>query len=157
MDSSLRFHAVDPTAALAGDAVAPIIDRLRLAFPDAGDATVQRWETIQLVDNGANLDRVVCATCSDDVDGWGELMDAAWDGEGFADLSIVTACCGTATTLDQLVYEWPLGFGRFALDVHEPGTTWFTPHRPVPAEAVELLADLIALSGHRLGVVWRHL
>jgi hypothetical protein len=157
LDSSLRFHAVDPTAELAGSAVGPVTDRLRRAFPDAGDVIVQRWETTQLIDNGANLDRVVCPTCGDEIDGWGELMDDAWDGVGFGDLSIVTPCCGTATSLEQLTYEWPLGFGRYSLDVHEPGSNWFTPHRPVPGDAVMLLADLIETTGHRLGVVWRHL
>ena len=157
-DSSLRFHAVDPTAELAADAIGPVTARLEAAFPDAGAVVVQRWATVQLVDNGANLDGVACPACGDDLlDVWGDLLSAAWDGEGFADLGVVTPCCSTATSLDLLEAHWPVGFGRFSIDVHEPGSAWYTPHRPVSDDAVALLADLIGLTGHRLGVVWRHL
>ena len=158
MESALRFYAVDPNSVLDPSAEAPLIARLHAAFPDAAEVRVQRWESIQFVDNGADLERVVCDLCGSDVlDDWQNLMNDAWSGEGFDDLSIVAPCCGAATSLDRLRYDWPAGFGRFSLDVREPGVTWFIPRRDVPNEAIELLADLIELSGERIGVAWRHL
>lgn len=157
-ESALRFHPIDPAATIDADDVAAIVARVEEAFPDATDIAVQRWPTVQFVDNGANLDRVLCPSCGDDLtEAWPDLMEAAWSRDGFDDLTITTPCCSTPTSLDRLAYDWPAGFGRFSVDVREPGSTWFTPRRDVPDAAVSLLADLIRLTGHRLGVVWRHL
>ena len=40
--------------------------------------------------------------------------------EGFKLTSYSTPCCGAKVTLHELDYEWPQGFGRFALDVMNP-------------------------------------
>jgi hypothetical protein len=32
-----------------------------------------------------------------------------------------TPCCNALYTLHDLVYEWPQGFGRFALEARNPG------------------------------------
>jgi hypothetical protein len=43
-------------------------------------------------------------------------MDAA-ERDHFTDLTIVTPCCGTHTTLNDLVYDWPQGFARWRVEV----------------------------------------
>jgi hypothetical protein len=41
-------------------------------------------------------------------------------GEGFMLASYATPCCGAKGTLHDLVYDWPQGFGRFALRAMNP-------------------------------------
>jgi hypothetical protein len=40
---------------------------------------------------------------------------------GFRLGSYSLPCCGKPTTLNDLVYEWPQGFGRFAIVAMNPG------------------------------------
>ncbi len=43
-------------------------------------------------------------------------MDEDYSDDGFKLAAYATPCCGKIGTLNELVYEWPQGFGRFALD-----------------------------------------
>jgi hypothetical protein len=40
--------------------------------------------------------------------------------DGFKLATYLVSCCGAAYTLHDLVYEWPQGFGRFALNAMNP-------------------------------------
>jgi hypothetical protein len=40
--------------------------------------------------------------------------------DGFRLDKYATPCCGKAHTLHELTYEWPQGFGRFALNAMNP-------------------------------------
>jgi hypothetical protein len=45
---------------------------------------------------------------------------------GFRLAPIVAPCCGGATTLNELAYEWPLGFARWTTQVLYPERGWLT-------------------------------
>ena len=52
---------------------------------------------------------------------WNERMDDDYTkGKGFKLASYPTPCCGGQCTLHELIYEWPQGFGRFALEARNP-------------------------------------
>ena len=70
------------------------------------------------------------------------VRDASDDG-GFELRSWPMPCCGRHATLNELVYEWPQAFGRFALTAPDPGTE-------LP---VELFADLESTLGCKLRLV----
>lgn len=38
----------------------------------------------------------------------------------FESLSLVTACCGAQTSLNELRYVWPAGFASFVLEAMNP-------------------------------------
>ncbi len=46
-------------------------------------------------------------------------MDEDFD-NGFKLAKYHTKCCMSAYTLHKMLYEWPQGFGRFALDAMNP-------------------------------------
>jgi hypothetical protein len=93
-------------------------DRFAEIAPDADEI-----ETVQFFDCGANLERIRCPSCGSEISGdwWEERMDEDSDGEdGFKLASYAMPCCGKKHTLHELAYEWPQGFGRFALDAMNP-------------------------------------
>ena len=46
-------------------------------------------------------------------------MDEDYE-DGFKLATFATQCCGAMVTLQELKYEWPQGFGRFAISVMNP-------------------------------------
>jgi hypothetical protein len=109
-------------------------DRFAEIAPDADELEIKVTEKIEFFDCGANFERVLCASCGagipgdwwqdrmdedSGVDGWQDRMDED-SGDGFKLASYATPCCGKKCTLHELVYEWPQGFGRFALDAMNP-------------------------------------
>jgi hypothetical protein len=90
--------------------------RLAKIAPQADEIDNIVYDTIQFFDCAANFERIHCPSCQLEIsnDWWLERMDADYDG-GFALAEIATPCCGAKCNLNQLVYDWPQRFGRYAL------------------------------------------
>lgn len=107
-------------------------DRFAEIAPEAEEVEIKVSEKVVFFDCGENLERILCPSCGSQipVDWWQERMDEdsgldGWqdrmgEADGFMLASYVTPCCGKKCTLHELVYEWPQGFGRFALDAMNP-------------------------------------
>ena len=133
-----------PTKEAAERAVALLSDFTR---PLNGDASARFSEELEFVSQGANWESVSCPTCGADL--WPWWADAA-DGSAknqFRDLSVTTPCCGATTTLHDLNYSWPAGFGRFVLESPNP-TVDITPEQET---------FLAACLGMPLRKVWMHI
>ena len=39
-------------------------------------------------------------------------------------------CCGIATSLGALDYDWPCGFARFEIAIWNPERAWFSDEEP---------------------------
>lgn len=68
-------------------------------------------------------------------------MDAAYS-HGFEDLRFETSFCATRTTLNDLLYERPAGFGRFALEASGAGVGGFLPEREMEALSRALMCSV---------------
>ncbi|GGX63608.1 hypothetical protein [Streptomyces fructofermentans] len=116
-----------PTRA-AADLVASLVEDLAPGLPDGAEVEIDvTWyDTITAVDCGGNLQGIGCPHCggSIGVDWWADLLEAHCD-DGFTTLATVVPCCGTATTLNALEYDWPCGFARFEAAIWNPARTWF--------------------------------
>jgi hypothetical protein len=98
-------------------------DRFAEVAPEADDIEIKVSDTAQFFDCGANLVRICCPLCGSEisVDWWQDRMEEDSDGEGgFKLASYPAPCCGKEHTLHDLAYDWPQGFGRFALDAMNP-------------------------------------
>ena len=98
-------------------------DRFAEIAPDADEIEIKVSKTVHFFDCGANLERICCPSCGSEipVDWWEERMEEDSDGEdGFKLASYAMPCCGKKYALHELAYEWPQGFGRFALDAMNP-------------------------------------
>lgn len=142
----LCFVPLDPRFVPETPAQGAAVELLRRAWPDADEISVDAPDEIVLHDCGENLERVRCPHCRRDLDlgVWQEMLeDNASEDGGFDLRSRPMPCCGRHATLDELVYEWPQAFSRFALTAPDPGTE-------LPAA---LLANLESTLGCKLRVV----
>ncbi|EKX63330.1 hypothetical protein Sipo8835_25475 [Streptomyces ipomoeae] len=68
-------------------------------------------------------------------------LDAQWHD------SVEVVWCGAETSLNELVYDWPMGFARFRIEVLYPNRGWLTD------EELAAVADAL---GHPLRQVLIH-
>ena len=80
-------------------------------------------ETPSFVDCGANLVSISCPYCNSllTFDWWGNEMNRAYD-NCFTDLSVQLPCCGTDSTLNDLLYDFPCGFSSVEFAITNPVT-----------------------------------
>jgi hypothetical protein len=119
----IRFIPLDPRFVPEAKAAATALALLRSAAPDAADVFSETDDHIVFRDCGGNFERIRCPGCGAEIAiaMWQEWMDADYDGSSFRLEPLTTPCCGTRETLNGLVYDWPLGFSRYALSARDPG------------------------------------
>jgi hypothetical protein len=119
--------------------------------PDDGMLEIKAtWhERITAIDCGENLSRITCPSCGGviELEWYSDLLEHKC-GSGFDTLSVTVPCCGAATTLDALRYDWPCGFARFEIEIWNPERDWFTDDE---------LADFATALGHPVRQVLAHL
>jgi hypothetical protein len=124
-DTILRLYAADPDYRADPPTAARAKDALELMFPGADQIDVEVYPTVTLIDCGENLERIVCPHCGATigVDWWGdrldELADNGWE-TADVDAPARSPYCGQPVTLRSLIYDWPVGFARFTIDVWNP-------------------------------------
>jgi hypothetical protein len=98
-------------------------DRFAEISPDSWEINIKLSNTVQFFDCGENFERVLCPSCNSEVaiEWWQERMDEDGDDDnGFKLNKYATPCCKAQHTLHDLIYDWPQGFSRFALDAMNP-------------------------------------
>lgn len=123
--------------------------RLSEMAPDADEVECVNSKCVQFFDNGSNLEVVRCPQCKSEIstDWWGKRMDDDYK-DGFRLASYEMPCCKSSLSLDQLIYDWPIAFGRFALSARNPDM------RQIQHEQV---SELGALLDCRLITIHRHI
>ncbi len=94
----------------------------RMLPDDARRGLHTRWhDSIDVVSCGANLEQISCPQCGAELafDWWGEAVSERY-GTGFSTLVVTVPCCGVETSLNELTYDWPMGFARFRIEVRQP-------------------------------------
>jgi hypothetical protein len=161
MGSIVQFIAADPDGLLPPAAqVKAALEILSRRFPIATDISVTEHDTVVLIDCGEDLMTVRCPSCGADLledRRWQQMMDSAWEA-GMRHRSFDLPCCGVNHALEDLAYDWPMGFGRFSLDVWDPDVTWFLPDgRGDATQARAILKELGTTLGVEMQAIWRHL
>ncbi len=100
------------------------IQKAQMAFlkiiQNADEIKVSIQENVIFVDQGENFERVLCPFCGCDCsEWWNEEMERASE-NNFLELEVMISCCKKNTTLNDLKYEWPAGFGRFIMEAINP-------------------------------------
>ncbi|OQR65836.1 hypothetical protein B6E66_01805 [Streptomyces maremycinicus] len=132
----------------AADRAAAVLSAM-LPDDDARRGLEAKWhDGVEVVDCGTNLERISCPQCGSELTAswWAEAVSERYD-EGFATLLGTVPCCGVDTSLNELVYDWPIGFARFRLEVLYPNRAWLTD---------EELASLSTALGHPLRQILTH-
>jgi hypothetical protein len=120
-DDFLRIIPLEPGHVPAPRARDKALALLRSLLPRAAEVRAILQDEVFFVDQGENLEEIRCPRCRATLgpEWWMTEMDRA-GGAQFSDLAVVVPCCGAATSLHDLDYDWPAGFARFVLQVREP-------------------------------------
>ncbi|MFF3689796.1 hypothetical protein [Streptomyces sp. NPDC002187] len=133
----------------AGDRAAAALARM-LPDDDARRGLETQWhDSVEVVYCGSNLKRISCPHCGAEFASgwWGEAVSERYD-EGFRTLIATVPCCDVETSLNELVYDWPMGFARFRIEIMYPNRAWLTD---------EELASLTDALGHPLRQILIHI
>ncbi len=117
----LRIIPADPRFVPSTEAWTKARHLLKFLLPFAEDIYSVEMVGTRFFDPGADLQRVECPFCGKDLLRWWQGAMSRASVRGFKVLDVVTPCCQTETTLNDLRYERPAGFARFAMVVRDPG------------------------------------
>ena len=146
-DNWLTFVPRDPHFQPSQEAIEAALSLLREFAPAAEGITDESNDNVNLFHAGSNLESISCPSCGADLkDWWGDAVNEAWKSH-FENLSVVTPCCRNAASLNDLNYEMPMAFGRFALEL-------FNPRTNIGDEQRKHLEQVL---GTPLRAVWCHL
>ena len=106
-----------------------------------------KTDNIEFVDQGANFEGVSCNYCGRNIniEIWQNAMDKAYK-TNFKDLSFVTPCCHKSTSLNDLKYNWPVGFAKFVISIADPPSD-------IKDDVVKGLEKIL---GTRIRKIWAH-
>ncbi len=123
--------------------------RLSEIAPAADEINLIVSDSVEFFHCGVNFERVLCPSCGVEIpDGWWKERMNDDHEDGFKLSSYRSPCCGEQHTLHDLKYEWPQGFGRFALEAMNANIGELDEQRRQELERI--LAT-------KLRVIYRHL
>ncbi|MDO8330669.1 MAG: hypothetical protein Q7T36_09375 [Fluviicoccus sp.] len=124
-------------------------ERLAEIAPTADEIEIKVSERVVFFNCGSNFGRICCPSCGADIpfEWWQDRMDEDYE-DGFKVAAYTAPCCGKESTLNDLDYEWPQGFGRFAIDVMNPKISKLDE---------KFKRELELILGTKLRVICRHL
>lgn len=148
-DNFLRLIPEDPRFVPDAARQARAQSRFAELAPDSDEIECHVSEEIEFFDCAANFERILCPTCKADipVDWWHARMEEDFE-EGFTLAKYALPCCNAAHTLHDLDYEWPQGFGKFALRAMNPNISELSD---------EFKQELEEVLGTKLRVIYQHI
>ncbi|HEX6469751.1 MAG TPA: hypothetical protein VF069_11700 [Streptosporangiaceae bacterium] len=152
-DGYIRLIPTDqnwqPTPAAAASAVT-YVARLFSGPNDAVEKVSHEfYDRVTLIDAGENTVQITCSRCGGEISvrWFFDLVEE--NGESFDHLDVTVPCCGVVVSLDNLRYEWPVGFARFEVSA-------MNPTRAKYELDAEELANVTALLGHPVAQILAH-
>lgn len=83
----------------------------------ADDVTHEFFGTVEFIDSGVNTESATCPRCHAPVDVAWVLEVINQRRHELEHLEVVLPCCGETSSLNDLEYDWPMGFASFEICV----------------------------------------
>jgi DNA-directed RNA polymerase subunit N (RpoN/RPB10) len=167
-DNAITLVPTDPRFVPVAETHEPAKRVLRQFLPEAESVTATAFDEIHLVHPYENLERIRCPRCGEEIslDWWHdavsklvleksvrheateEVLVHLGVATAIGSLDVTTPCCGARASLNDLEYDWPVGFGRFVLVSLNPNKERLSREE---AAAVENVV------GTPLRQIWTHL
>ncbi len=149
-DDFLVFVPKDPDLVPSSEAQMQAIQCVRSMLPAAERVESQQSARVQFHDCAGNFESVFCPHCRAplSLDWWGATMDHDFRDGGFVLATYEMPCCRLVSNLNELHYNWPQAFGRFAITAQNPGVV------EIPASLVAAIETALCC---RVTAVRRHL
>jgi len=156
-DNYLRLIPADVRYIPADDVAAAAVGIASRALPEADVVQAERHEEPVFIDQGTNLEAIICPACRVRMvvfgqDGviqqwWYELIEPL-QGKGVAGVEVRTPCCAATVPFSELEFDWPAGVASFEISIRNPGIG-----NPLDETVI---AQLEAVLGCRVKQVWAH-
>ena len=152
-DSYIRLIPTSPTwepVAAAADVATKYVAGLFAGPSDSVDEVAHEfYGEVTVIDSGVNTESAKCSSC-------GAAVDLAWvfevigeRAEDLSQLNVVLPNCGDASSLNDLEYDWPMGFASFEICVLNGSRDQYE----LQPDELERLGSLL---GHPVRQVWAH-
>lgn len=140
--------AADALAVPPKERAEAALNLLKTIRPEAQDPELYLSDKPNFFHCGANFGNVFCPFCGTDImEWWQKASESWWNSADRRDLSVVTPCCGRATTLNDLDYNRPQGFACVAITLMNPDSDL----EPEERQQVE------AALGLPVRIIWQHI
>lgn len=121
-------------------------------LPEGEMWEANEYEDIHFIDQGANIESIVCPLCKhknkfDDLYDWWQSIGEKAEESGW-NQTVTIPCCSTEINILSLKFDWPAGFSRFELSIWNPNIT-----RPLPVEIKHKIESIV---GCELMEIWAH-
>jgi len=113
-----------PTGEAAASVAAYVAELFSGSDGDVDEVTCEFYERVTLIDAGENTSQISCPHCDGEVsrEWFLDLVEENYveTGEDLTLRDVTVPCCGWVVPLDELRYEWPVGFARFEVCIMNP-------------------------------------
>jgi len=128
----LKLVPVDPNFVPVEAAQERAVVALQALLPDGCECEAQDFGHITFIDQGENLEAIICPACSRRLqlydspdaslnqDWWYSVMDEMGEGNA-GGITVTVPCCSRSVPLTTLLFNWPAAFARFELSILDPG------------------------------------
>ena len=121
-DTTLKIITTDPFYTCPENIQSDVISILSKIYPFQ-KIKLLNTDSVEFIDQGGNFESVSCNFCGRllEIQDWKNLIDLAFETK-FNKLNFVTKCCNKETSLNDINYNWPAGFARFVVSIHDAET-----------------------------------
>jgi hypothetical protein len=149
-DDYLKIIPVDAHHVPPADRHANAIEYLEHLFPEGEDCTVEVYDAVQFIDQGANFEAALCPACGArlELSEWWYDLGERMEQDPAESIVTTLPCCSASVRLLDLQFDWPAGFARFELSIRNPNVS---ENLSAPT-----LAELEAILGCKLRQVRAH-
>jgi len=159
-DNYLKLIPKDPNFIPDQSTHQDAINLLEELTPDGEEVEAEVYSQLTFIDQGQNLEEIVCPSCSkvlaldpcseEDADGEKiiEEIDRQSENNELESGLIKMPCCNNNVKTTDLEFEWPAGFAKFELSSLNPEI-----ERPLSEVAIKSLANIL---GCELIEIWAH-
>jgi hypothetical protein len=104
-----------PTESAAESAASYVTGLFAGVNGSADEVTTEFYDEVAFIDSGVNTSTAKCRSCGNSVDlEWVfEVVDER--GADLSHLDVNLPCCEATTSLNDLEYDWPMGFASFEI------------------------------------------
>lgn len=147
-DNYIRVIPTEPTFIPTRAAAQAAAELLTSYAPYAESIEAIDTGKVEFIDAGDNFEGVRCPLCQMalTLEWWVKHWEYASDNK-FMDLAVETPCCRTLTSLNDLDYDWAVGFARWCLSARNCNTGKLSP------EQVAILGQVL---GHEVRIIYTH-
>ena len=120
-DDVLRIVPKDPSWQPDHETAIRVAELVRDTVPldQSGWVETRFADQSELVDCGPDLERIGCPVCGEEI-AWEWFSDEMDHRDPHLPLDRTAPCCGAAITLNDLVFEPPMAFARFTVEIWNP-------------------------------------